>query len=191
MGLYYIVIDPSIFIITIALCVSTIIMMQQKNEIIQYSKVIYTLLGLTIFYGVMFLLFNFRFIHNRHNNKNKRDVQKKSNYALYYYGTLHRYTDINFYMIILAFAGFMAALTMISFGIYFIILGNSHSIDKNENENGNIISIPSNIKTMLIIIGVMCIICGIIAIARLPSQYLLFAMELEWAFRLYSNMRII
>jgi uncharacterized membrane protein len=184
MGIYYEVIDPSIFITTIILCIVTIIMTYKTNTIFQDTTNTYTILGLIMFYSLMFLLFNFRFIYDGHNKKNRQDAYRKSYNALYDYGERHRDPGISFSLTIIAFMGFMAALTMLVFGIYIIIIGSGHNIPNDENldNNNNEDSepIPNNIATMLFITGVMCIICSIIALARMPMEYLFISIGLKW-----------
>ena len=186
MGLYYNVIDPSIFITTIVLCIATMIMTYQTHEVDKNRGIIYTLMGLIIFYSLMFLLFNFRFIYNKQNKKRKQDAYAKSYDALYDFGTRHRNIEFSFGMIVLAFLGFMAALTMISFGVYLFMLSSRNHSDDDENLE----PIPTNIQTMIFITGLMCILCGMIAMARMPLQYLFLAMGLRSVLVLLFNNEI-
>lgn len=189
MGMYYQLIDPLIFTSTLAIGIGGIVQTTAgagKNA--GNSTQLASASGMIAFISFMFLIFNFQWSISAKRLNSIKQARKTYN-AMYDNGTKYRGSDISGSMFLFAFMSFLAALFLFGLGVTVIMLADNNYIAK--NGNNEYVKLPddeklsSGAQTYFYILGFITILCSIIALIRLPLDYLMGSIGVYWIMSIF------
>ena len=184
MGMYYQLVDPLTFTSTFALAIggivqSTVGVGANAGNANQLAHVC----GWIAFVSFMFLIFNFQWSISAKNLKSIKKARKTYN-AMYDDGSKYRDNgDMSFTMFMFAFLSFLSALALFSLGVLVLILADNNYLVQNGDQYQPLPDdkkLNSQLQVYFTIVGVITIMCSMMALIRLPLDYLLASLGIYW-----------
>jgi hypothetical protein len=182
--------DPIIMITTILFCIGGILFAsvgQASNSFQKHSLI--TVCGWTIFYNIMFVIFNFRKTYTQ----NQQNIEEREKHMYKKYDALHDYGGHNRNrnsggmqpgLFFFSLFSVMAAFTTLLLGIYLITLAKNNN---NNNNNNEFKEISDSIKRYYYITGGFIILSSIVALSRLRMDYLFASLGVLWFVSVWTS----
>lgn len=159
--MYYEIIDPGTFSLTILMSLGRFIQLLATSQDYAHKTEFTILSGLIVLYSILFLVFNFRKSYQKQLSKGKRPQ------------------DMSLFTFLYAFASFCASISLISFGAFLIYYAYKNDVQR-DNSDKTYDKLSSTNQMFFYINGILVIMCGFIGFIRLPIQYLLAAIGVNW-----------
>jgi len=196
MRLYYDIVDPIVMIITILLCIGGILFatIGEANKT-SSSATMAIICGWIIAINILFMIYNLDWSITKKNKHQNNQYNRHTRYnALYDYGERNRNNDswsMSTGLFFYALFSLMASFITMGMGIYLILLAESDRVKSNDSSHIETIpeedKIPRKIKIYYYVTGGFAILSSIVAISRMPIDYLFTSLGLLWLISIWSS----